>query len=99
MCLKFAVGVLFSLATTLVQTVGSLEVVNSLVAEGGLQRRALLPMLVVDTVDCIEPIMPAKRRAVPKGISHTPAKNNQPQMPTVKEKVVMTSAGMHVFMS
>lgn len=93
MCLKYAFRVLFSLATTLVETVGNLDVVNTLVAEGGLQKRVLLPMLVVDTVDCIEPIMPAKRRAVPTGTSHTQAKNNRPkssgQTAVVGEKVLV----------
>lgn len=101
MCLKYAVQVLFSLATTLVQTVGNLDLVNTLVAEGGLQKRVLLPMLVVDTVDCIEPIMPAKRRAVPTGVSHTQAKNNRPkssgQTAVVEEKVLTITAGIHAF--
>lgn len=103
MCLKYAVRVLFSLATTLVETVGNLDVVNTLVAEGGLQKRVLLPMLVVDTVDCIEPIMPAKRRAVPTGTSHTQTKNNRRpkssgQTAVVEEKVLVNSARMHAFM-
>lgn len=98
MCLKYAVQALFSLATTLVQTVGNLDLVNTLVAEGGLQKRVLLPMLVVDTVDCIEPIMPAKRRAVPTGISHTQAKSKRSgQTAVVEEKVLTITAGIHAF--
>ena len=72
MCLKYAAAVLSTLATGVVRTVGSLDVVNAQVAARGLQERLLLPFLVVDTVDCIEPVhdpaaMPPRRRAAGRG--------------------------------
>ena len=69
-CLRFVAEVLSSLATVPVSTVGSLDAVNAQVAVRGLQPRALLPDLVVDTFQpepCPPSLaasdMPPRRRA------------------------------------
>lgn len=99
--MKYAARVLFSLATALVQTVGSLDVVNARVAEGGLQKRAPLPLLVVDTVDCIEPVMPPKRRVVAGGVSHSQPKhrprNEQTAAPVEKEREKVYTVACFVY--
>ena len=47
---------------------------NALVAAGGLQKKTLLPPLVVDEVDPLEP-MPPKRRVVAGGVSRSQARH------------------------
>ena len=94
MCLKFAVTVLCALATLVVHTVGSLDVVNARVAARGLHERLLLPFLVVDTVDCIESLpsassMPPKRRPGrgPHPQARQRPKNNETAVKNDSEKV------------
>ena len=68
-CIRFIAEVLNALAIFSVRTVGSLDAVNAQTGAGGLQPRALLPDLVVDTfsgADSPSPSsfdMPPKRRA------------------------------------
>lgn len=64
-------ALIFSLALRTVQTVGSLDAVNAQVGREGLQKRVVLPRLVVETAD---ESMPPKRRVV-GGASHALAKH------------------------
>lgn len=96
MCLKYVAIVLRTLATVVVQTVGSLDVVNARVAARGFGERLLLPFLVVDTVDCIQPLppsdMPPKRRGAGGGArGHHP----QPRQKPKNKVVAVTTAQDH----